>query len=326
MKEKNKRIHVKVPARFHIDIMNTLKLKEGKIGGGGIGIAIESNFEIYIEAIDNKTDIIEAIKPNLIKFYIDLLRKKLKINTKFYVKCKINKEIKTHGGMGSNAIIQVGIIYAINNLMGNILSDKELLNFLQENYVEEENGIITKNVFCSGVAHNTIMYGGICIVSENGKLIYNKEMPENIRVGLIRAEMDEIFGTENNDKDKIVVKLRKERYKQLGIKNKEEIIRNTVIKDLKNNDYKSFVDAMKKNSKNDDSSAMTEKCKIRDFRYNEFCKLVENIGNTFVRISSNSSNIYVITDSFLEIREICNKYNIEINEYKVNNEGIKIIL
>ena len=151
-------------------------------------------------------------------------------------------------------------------------------------------------------------------------------MPENIRVGLIRAEMDEIFGTENNDKDKIVEKLRKERYKQLGIKNKEEIIRNTVIKDLENNDYKSFVDAMKKNSKNDDSSAMTEKCKIRDFRYNEFCKLVENIGKTFVRISSNSSNIYIITDSFLEIREICNKYNIEINEYKVNNEGIKIIL
>ena len=210
--------------------------------------------------------------------------------------------------------------------MGNILSDKEVLNCLQENYVEEENGIITKNVFCSGVAHNTIMYGGICIVSENGKLIYNKEMPENIRVGLIRAEMDEIFGTENNDKDKIVEKLRKERYKQLGIKNKEEIIRNTVIKDLENNDYKSFVDAMKKNSKNDDSSAMTEKCKIRDFRYNEFCKLVENIGKTFVRISSNSSNIYIITDSFLEIREICNKYNIEINEYKVNNEGIKIIL
>ena len=117
MKENNKKVNIKVPARFHIDVMNIQKLEEGKVGGGGIGIAIGCNLNIYAETIESENDVIESNKPKLVKFYIELLRNYLKFNKRFYIRCQTDKELKSHSGMGSNALIQIGIIYAVNYLM-----------------------------------------------------------------------------------------------------------------------------------------------------------------------------------------------------------------
>ena len=38
-----KKISIKIPARIHLDVMNIKKMNEGKVGGGGIGIAIRRN-------------------------------------------------------------------------------------------------------------------------------------------------------------------------------------------------------------------------------------------------------------------------------------------
>lgn len=321
----NKSVLVKVPARFHIDVMNIQKLEVGKVGGGGIGIAVDCNLEMFVEIIDSKVDIIESIKPNLVKFYINLLRDYFKFDAKFHVKCQTDDELKTHGGMGSNALIQIGISNAVNCLMGINLKEEELIRLLQNNYYEEENGIVTNNTFCSGVAHNTMTYGGLCFVSENGELIYNKKLPKEVEVGLINAKFDDIFSDKNMDKDEIVVKLRKNRDKQSGIKDKETIIKNIMIKDLKDNRYKAFIEGMKKFSKEDDSVALSERCRISNLRYEEFCEIIESIGNTFVRISSNSPYIYIVSDSLKEIKEVCQKYNIAIKQYKIDNQGIQII-
>lgn len=325
MEKNNRKVIVKVPARFHIDVMNIQKLEEGKVGGGGIGIAIDCKLTMSVEIIDSKTDIIESIKPNLVQFYIELLREHLKFDARFYVKCQTDNELKTHGGMGSNALVQLGIAYAINYLMKKPLSEKELIKLLQNNYFEEENGIVTNHVFCSGVAHNTVVYGGVCFVSEEGELIYNKKLPKEVAVGAINAEFNEVFENENIDKDEIVVNLRKDRDKKQGIKNKKYIIENMIIKDLKNNKYNAFIRGMKKFSKEDDSVALSKKCKINKLKYEEFCEIIENIGNTFVRISSNSPYIYIATDSIEKIKQVCQKYDINIKQYEINNQGIQII-
>lgn len=167
--------------------MNIQKLEEGKVGGGGIGIAIDCKLNMSVEIIDSKTDIIESIKPNLMKFYIELLRNYLKFDERFHVICKADNELKTHGGMGSNALVQLGISYAINYLMGNPLTESKLIKLLQDNYFEEENGIVTNHVFCSGVAHNTVIYGGVCFVSDEGELIYSKKLPGDVEIGLVNA-------------------------------------------------------------------------------------------------------------------------------------------
>ncbi len=321
---KDKSVLVKVPARFHIDVMNIQKLEEGKVGGGGIGIAVDCSLKMYVEIIDSKIDIIESIKPNLVKFYINLFRDYFKFDARFHVKCQTDNELKTHGGMSSNAIIQTAISYAINYLMEMHLNEKELIRLLQNNYYEEENGIITNSIFCSGVAHNTVTYGGLCFVSEDGELIYNKKLPEEVEIGLINAEFDDIFCDKNVDKDKVVVKLRKNRDRENGIKDKEAIIKNVMIKDLRDNKYKAFIQGMKKFSREDDSVALSERCRISNLRYEEFCEIIESIGNTFVRISSNSPYIYIVSDSLKEIKKECQKYNINIKQYKINNQGIQI--
>lgn len=323
--EKNKKVIVEVPARFHMDVMNIQKLEEGKVGGGGIGVAINWKLNMSVEIIDSKTDVIKSIKPNLVQFYIDLLRNHLNFNERFYVECKTDNNLKTHSGMGSNALVQIGIVYAINYLMKKPLNEKNLIKLLQDNYCEEENGIVTNRVFCSGVAHNTMIYGGVCFVSEEGRLIYSKKLPEEVEIGLVNAKTDEIFETENMNKDEIIIKLRKDRDRKKGIKNKKNIIENIVIKDLKNNKYKTFIKEMKKFSKEDDSVALSQKYKINKLQYKEFCEIVENIGNTFVRISSNSPYIYIVTDSLEKIKEACQKYDIDIKKYKIDNKGIEII-
>ena len=304
-----KKISLKIPARLHLDVMNIQKLHEGKIGGGGIGIAIKCNLYISVEVIRAEKDIIESIKPNLVKFYLDLIRKYLNIDKKFHVICKVDKELKAHGGMGSNALVQLGVIYSINSLFNNPLNEAQLIDFLHQNYYEDDNGIVTNKVFCSGVAHNTMLYGGVCFVSEDGQIIYHKELPSHVKVGLINVNLDEIFERENIDKDKLIVKLRKQRDIKEGLKNK----------------YKAFINGMKMFSKEDDSVALSKNCKINNLRYESFCEIIENIGNTFVRISSNSPYIYIVTNELEKIKEKCREYGIYIKEYEIANKGIEII-
>lgn len=320
-----KKVSVRLPARLHIDVMNIQKLHEGKVGGGGIGVAINCNFIMNAEIIENEYDIIESIKPNLVKFYIELFRKHLNIKYRFRVKCEPSENLKSHGGMGSNALVQLGLAYSINYLIGKPLTDKEVIEFLHKNYYEEDNGNITNKVYCSGVAHNTSLYGGVCFVSEDGDLIFNKALPIDVKVAIIKAQFDDIFEEKNIDKDEVIVRMRKERDRIQGINNKEEIIRKIMIEDLKKNKYRAFINGMKKFSREDDSVVLSKRCNINGIPYNEFCENIEKIRNTFVRISSNSPYIYIVSSDMKKIKEECLKNDISLKEYEIDNYGIQVI-
>ena len=320
-----KKISIKIPARIHLDVMNIKKMNEGKVGGGGIGIAIRRNVCMSVEVEKTGQDIIESIKPKLVRFYLNLIRQHLNMDTRFHIIFKPSNELKTHSGMGSNALIQMGVIYSINNLLNCPLNDTQMLELLNENYYEEDNGILTNKVFCSGVAHNTMLYGGVCFVSEDGKMIYHKRLPPSVKVGVVRANLDKIFEKNNIDKDELIVKLRKEKDERDGMKNKENIIKNLIRKDLLNNKYKSFVDMMNRFSKEDDSVALSKDYKVNNLEYYKFCEMMENIENTFVRISSNSPYIYIVTNELAKVKEKCKEYGIIINEYQIDNNGIEIL-
>lgn len=144
-------------------------------------------------------------------------------------------------------------------------------------------------------------------------------------MGVVRANLDKIFEKNNIDKDELIVKLRKEKDERDGMKNKENIIKNLIIKDLLNNKYKSFVDMMNRFSKEDDSVALSKDYKVNNLEYYKFCEMMENIENTFVRISSNSPYIYIVTNELAKVKEKCKEYGIIINEYQIDNNGIEIL-
>lgn len=73
------------------------------------------------------------------------------------------------------------------------------------------------------------------------------------------------------------------------------------------------------------SVALSKNCKINNLKYESFCEIIENIGNTFVRISSNSPYIYIVTNELEKIKEKCREYGVYIKEYEIANKGIEII-
>ena len=111
----------------------------------------------------------------------------------------------------------------------------------------------------------------------------------------------------------------------INIQQKKNIIKNLIIKDLLNNKYKSFVDMMNRFSKEDDSVALSKDYKVNNLEYYKFCEMMENIENTFVRISSNSPYIYIVTNELAKVKEKCKEYGIIINEYQIDNNGIEIL-
>ena len=74
-----------------------------------------------------------------------------------------------------------------------------------------------------------------------------------------------------------------------------------------------------------DSVALSKDYKVNNLEYYKFCEMMENIENTFVRISSNSPYIYIVTNELAKVKEKCKEYGIIINEYQIDNNGIEIL-
>ena len=177
-----KKVILKVPSRYHLDVMDIQKMDLKCVGGGGIGVAIDMHCLISLEVIDENDDIIVCKKKTLVKYYLDLMRNVLNIKKYFKVNGEFDKRYESHNGMGSNAMIQTGIVYGMNYLCGNPLSNSELISLLQKNYFEEENDEITNMVYCSGVGNNTILFGGLCFIDDKGKLIYSQNIPNDFKL------------------------------------------------------------------------------------------------------------------------------------------------
>lgn len=324
MNNKYKRIKLKVPSRYSFDIMNIHKTNLKEIGGGGIAMAIDLECNIELEIINECNDIIRCKKEKLVKFYLNLMRRVLGINEHFRIIVNFDSRIKSHNGMGSNAIVQTGIVYGINYMYGNLLSKKQLVSLIQKNNVEEENNEITNDVYCLGIGNNTIMFGGLCFIDENGELIYNKVVPDNWKLITVSCDIEE-FNVQDTDKDDWVASYRKANDINNYSERKEKIIKEIIIPDLIQDKYDSFIEEMKVFALSDDSFAVSQKCKINDFTYNEFNKIIMNIPNLVMRISNNSPNICIITDKIVDLKKICEAYKIDFKIYDVNNSGIKVI-
>lgn len=319
-----KKVLLKVPSRYHLDVMDIQKMDLKHVGGGGIGVAIDMDCLISLEVI-NDDDIIVCKKKALVKYYLDLMRKVLNIKKYFKVCGEFDKRYVSHNGMGSNAMIQTGIVYGINYLCGAPLSNSELITLLQKNYYEEENGEITNRVYCSGVGNNTILFGGLCFIDENGQLIYSKNIPNDFKLITMKSSFENIFENENADKDELVVNLRKNNDVNKYFREKNKIIRNKIIPDLKKDDYSSLIKQMKKFSMFDDSFVLSQKCKINNITYEDFYSSVKDIPNLIMRVASNSPNVCLITNDVEKVKNICEKYKIDFSIYDINNSGIEII-
>ena len=319
-----KKIKIKIPSRLHMSLMDVQRLQRGQIGGGGIGIAINRNLIITLEVIESDSDEIVSNKSELIRYSLNIMRDKLHICEHFKVECSFDSAIIPHSGMGSNALIQTGTMYGINCMYGSKISIEKLIDIMHENYCEEEEEIIKRKVFCSGVAHNTFLRGGICFVDELGKFIYNYKLPENYKIILMKSVIGDVFNLEDDKRDETIIQLRKENDNNY-FEQKNRIIRNEIIPELKLNNYRILADKMRKFALEDDTNFMIKNCKIGRIKYEELYQDIKDIPNLIMGVSGNAPLAYVISDKWERVLEICKKYDINASVYEIQNDGASII-
>ena len=318
----SKKVKVKVPSRVHIDVMDIQKMHMGNFGGGGIGIDMSSY--VTVKIIDAGNDIIISPKEKLIKYVLETMRRELNTNMKFKVMLKLDKRMKEHGGFGSNATIQLGVAYAVNYLFDFRLSNEQLIELFQTNYVEQEGNNLKKDVYCSGVAHNTVANGGLCFINDKGKLIYSKKMDKKFKIGIIKMTYDNLPLEDSIDMDDYIVNLRKQNDERKDFLKKDSTIKYEIIPSLKRNNYKLFIKNMNTFSSLDDSHILTTMVKINNMTYNDFRKKIDSVEDTIVRISSNSPYLYILSSNIGKIKKICKENDINMSIYKVNNTGINV--
>lgn len=322
---KDKNVVLRIPARIDLDLLNVGRVQLGKFGGGGIGLALDVNSYVKISVVDGNVDIINCNNVEIVQFYLNMIRKNLGIDSYFMVDFNFDKRIKLHDGMGLNAQIQIAIFYGINYLCGNVLSKEKLLELLQNNYYEEENGKITKEVYCTGIAHHTILNGGICFVDEDGSLIYKKTVSNSMKLIRVKANYSGIFDTLNKDSDKNLATLFKKNIDDGVVGNKRQRIIDCIIPKIKMDDYEGFFSEMEYFSKFDGCDFMSKYCNVNNISFYEFLDFFKTRNDIFVRTALNSPYVLVLTENLDQIRNIFEFYKIEFEVYNIANDGIKVI-
>lgn len=318
---KNKKVSVLAPARLHLTAMNPSKMVLGQLGGGGIGLALDLKNIIKIEYLPNSTeDIILHPKRAVIEHCLIIMRKLFGTTTYFKVDVQFDENMSEHCGLASNSMLSNAIIYGVNYIFGDFLSKEELIEILDNNFVEEQNGFLVRDI-CTGIAHNVCSLGGLCIVSDSGKLIKKFNFSNDYKVFLIKTS--KVNHISNIKTEENIVDLLK-KYDTNIYENSYKIL-NEIIPDLNKNNFESlfkynYFTQYVANTKNISDYYFINDLPVRKVLFN-----FENLPNVMAGLSTNAKFIYVISSDVGLIENICINQNLDYKLYSVNNNGVCII-
>lgn len=288
---------------------------------GGIGIALDMQNTISIEALPNATeDIILHSKVAVIKHFLIIMRQLFNSNIHFKVTVNFDKNMNEHCGLASNSMLSNAIVYGINYLFGNVLDKNELVQILDDNFVEEQDGFLVRDI-CTGIAHNVCAFGGLCIVSTNGKLIKKFDFPSEYKVFLIKTS--KINNIDNIKTEESIVDLLK-KYDTNTLE-KSYAILNELIPALNTNDFtKLFKYNYDFQHFNYDKNIL-DYYFINDLPVRNILSNFENLPNVMAGLSTNAKFLFVISSNVDLIKDICIKENLKFDIYSINNNGVHTI-
>ena len=108
----------------------------------GIGIVPDIQNTISIEALPSATeDIVLHSKVAVIKHFLIIMRQLFNSNIHFKVTVNFDKNMNEHCGLASNSMLSNAIY-----LFGNVLGKNELVQILDDNFVEEQNGFLVRDI------------------------------------------------------------------------------------------------------------------------------------------------------------------------------------
>lgn len=321
-KIKYKRVKVCSPARLHITAMNPNKMILEKRGGGGIGIALNSNNIIEIEIIDEKEDIIEYNKKLVILHFLNIMREIFKTDVHFKIKVNLDYRLEEHIGLASNAMLSTAVVYGVNYIFGNILTKTEIVEILDNNFVEQCGDTLVKDI-CTGIAHNVCVLGGLCIVSENGDLIKKYDFPIDFKIFMIKTSKRNNYKS-NIETEKNVVELLK-MFENMYFFQKSYYILNEIMPSLNRGRMEKLFKYNREFQHYNSEENVIDYYFVNNESTRNILLELDEIENSMVGLSTNGKYIYIITENEEEVKRRCKEKGLNYTEYLTDNNGVSIL-
>jgi len=199
---KKKEIILKSPCRIDVGLLDFSALKytdENDYKAGEMSFAGDAYTWIKVKLI--KKDIkIKSKRPEFVKHYALLMKQSTNYRDGFEIETRSHPF--RHVGFGSSAIMAETTVYAINELLGNPFSFRELRKLVTYNFVEESDK--NKNLLFPGAStggsFNTIRRGGFVITSSECEEIFHGNIPEDMRF-IVGVPNVQVAGPEVSETD-----------------------------------------------------------------------------------------------------------------------------
>ncbi len=184
-----KKVSVKVPLRLSPMMLDLSRFVPTGVevrehGAGEITIAINSYLSATIELRKGKKDKVSGTKrKSVILHAIKLYKKSIKKEFSVIVNITFDDDL-SHVGLGTTPALYTSVLYGINHLCGDYLTNRELSQLITYNYGEEvvDNDAMLVPGISTGGAFWSCLNGGINVTSGDFANIFSAKLESDLDI------------------------------------------------------------------------------------------------------------------------------------------------
>jgi len=294
------------PCRIHITPIDCNRFAYGRPGGGGIGFGVLSTNELKL-ALSNSFGYEgpQLYRP-IVHRALAVAKKAFNLNNTLNVVLNLSPEVSPHSGLGSNAIIMSGILFAVNALFKRPFTDEEIRFLVAANFAENDDGISCPGLE-TGLASAIMAYGGFNLVGDRIHHIWQNPalyMPD-IHLAKLDISRKKFSGSED---DAMLVRSLREDLDNRGIRSYEILM--DLIPAIADGDLKAIGDAVWRIQFGGTHLSMIQAYGRHGSEMYEFICNARSAGIEIVGMSSVGPTFFLVSDraetvkSYLEHRGI----------------------
>jgi predicted sugar kinase len=237
----------------------------------------------------------------------------------FSIDLSLDPLMGDHFGLGSTSMISCAIVFGMNDMFGGVLSKRECVDIVCNNYVEVYQGKVTAGL-ATGVSIHTAFNGGFVIVGSNAKLAYKSKVPKEYKIVLIKT------GAKRLDMDKPENLSQLEDSKRLDQDYKYIRAYNflmNIIPSLMQGDWDSL------SSSNDCQLCGGQKGVVESYENNgeaikNIFKKLESVPGATFGVTSVGPSVFVFTKRYEEVEALCKGIGVDFEVLDINNVGLSV--
>jgi len=198
-----KEITLKSPCRIDVGLLDYAALKftdDNDYKAGEMSFACDAYTTVHVKLINEPEIRIKSEREMFVRHYAMLIKQATKYAGGFEIETTAHSYL--HVGFGSSAIMAETTVFAINKLLGEPMSFREIRRLVAYNFVEESDSDHTK-LFpgaSTGGSFNTIRRGGFVITSSECEEIFHGDIPKDLTF-IVGTPKVKVAGPENSETD-----------------------------------------------------------------------------------------------------------------------------